>query len=70
MRFDCSHDELLDVVGALRNRADVFDSLRTLAPGPECWATEAVNHRALAERLLEQAATQPSRRGRASYCVS
>jgi hypothetical protein len=53
MRFDCSYDELLDVVGALRHRADVFDSIRTLARGPEYWATEAANHRALAERLLE-----------------
>ena len=70
MRFDCSYDELLDVAGALRHRADVFDSLRTLAPGPEYWVTEAVNHRALAERLLEQAAAQPGRRGRPSYCVS
>jgi hypothetical protein len=53
MRFDCSYDELLDVVAALRHRADVFDSLRTLAP--EYWP---VKHRALAERLLEQAAAQ------------
>jgi hypothetical protein len=34
-RLDCSYDELLDVVGALRHRADVFDSLRTLVPRPE-----------------------------------
>jgi hypothetical protein len=68
MRFDCSYDELLDVVGALRHRADVFESLRTLAPGPEYWVTEAVKHRTFAERLIEEAAAQT--RARPSRLVS
>jgi hypothetical protein len=59
MKIEIEHKELLDVVYALRARADVFERMPPPAEGanggPDHWSLEAANHRALADRLLAQA---------------
>jgi hypothetical protein len=58
MKIQVSCDELLDIVNALRHRADVIERMPApLDPAQrDHWKSEAESHRALADRLLAQAA--------------
>jgi hypothetical protein len=48
MSIDVSYAELLDIVNALRARADLFKGFKSMAPdatrSPEYWQEEAANH--------------------------
>jgi hypothetical protein len=57
MKIEIEYEELLDIVNALKARADVFERMPApLEPAErERWKREAENHRALADRLLAQA---------------
>ena len=57
MKIEIEYEELLDIVNALKARADVFERMPApLEPAErESWKREAENHRALADRLLAQA---------------
>ena len=57
MKIEIEYEELLDVVNALKARADVFERMPApLEPAQrDHWNREAENHRALADRLLAQA---------------
>jgi hypothetical protein len=56
MKIEIEHKELLDVVYALRARADVFErNRRGRQWWTDHWSLEAAHHRALADRLLAQA---------------
>ena len=54
MKIEIEHKELLDVVYALRARADVFERMPSegASGGPDHWKLEAAHHRGLADRLL------------------
>jgi hypothetical protein len=56
VKIEIEYKELLDVVYALRARADVFERMPSLAEGasggPDHWKLEAAHHRGLADRLL------------------
>ena len=57
MKIEIEYEELLDIVNALKARADVFERMPApLEPAQrDHWKREAENHRALADRLLAQA---------------
>ena len=57
MKIEIEYEELLDIVNALKARADVFERMPApLEPAErESWRRDAENHRALANRLLAQA---------------
>ena len=59
MKIEVSYEELLGIAEALRHRADVIERMPApLDPAQrDHWKSEAENHRALADRLLAQAAT-------------
>jgi len=56
MKIDFEYNELLHVT--LRARATVFERLgdEGLPPSIEYWHGEATNHRALADKILDQVA--------------
>ena len=58
MKIDLEYNELLHVTNALRARATVFERLgdEGLPPSIEYWHGEAANHRALADKILDQVA--------------
>jgi hypothetical protein len=64
----------LDIVNALRARADVFSRFKSTAPNatrnPQYWAEEAANHGALADRLLADAVQEDGQAERALTAVS
>ena len=57
MKIEIGYEELLDIVNALKARADVTERMPALLEPAqrEHWKREAENHRALADRLLAQA---------------
>src|SRR6516164_4170980 len=57
MKIEIEYEELLDIVNALKARADVLERMPApLEPAQrDHWKREAENHRALADRLLAQA---------------
>jgi len=57
MKIEIEYEELLDIVNALKARADILERMPTpLEPAQrDHWNREAENHRALADRLLAQA---------------
>jgi hypothetical protein len=57
MKIEVSYHELLDIVNALRHRADIFEQMPApLDPAQrDNWKRDAENHHALADRLLAQA---------------
>jgi hypothetical protein len=61
VKIEIEYKELLDVVYALRARADVFERMPSPAEGasggPDHWKLEAAHHRGLADRLLAQVQT-------------
>jgi hypothetical protein len=58
MKIEVTYDELLDITNALKARAEVFERMPApLDPAQrDHWQRAAAHHRALADRLLANAA--------------
>jgi hypothetical protein len=55
MKIEIEYEELLDIVNALRARAETFARLLSEGLEPDHWQKVSAKHRALADKLLAQA---------------
>jgi hypothetical protein len=55
MKIEIEYQELLDIVNALRARAETVARLSAEGLAPDHWQKDSAKHRALADKLLAQA---------------